>query len=374
MSERAEDFITTAQGRDNVTRARLALDADGRFLALDVSTVANLGAYLSSGGPGSSTNAPANAMGSGYVIPAIFMDVHGVFTNTVPIDAYRGAGKPEVNYMIERLIDEAARRCGFDAIDLRRRNLVIRISLPQGAWHGDRLRPVRRQYRRCGSSRQTTRISPCARRCGEAARHAARHRHHLLHGDRTRRTERRRGNPLRRRWPGDIAGRHTVQRHGSRDRLCADRRRPARVCRSRPSATCRRIRARCAPATAMAARVPCTWAALRCARRWTRCWQRGARSPRDCCRRRSNRSYSPRVALPCAARRIAPSICWRSHVPHAIRQICRTAWPQTWTPMSGTCSTSSPSPTAATSPKWRSIRTPAPSRSSATPRWTISAR
>jgi carbon-monoxide dehydrogenase large subunit len=124
MSERAEDFITTAQGRDNVTRARLALDADGRFLALDVATVANLGAYLSSGGPGSSTNAPANAMGSGYVIPAIFMDVHGVFTNTVPIDAYRGAGKPEVNYMIERLIDEAARRGGFDAIDLRRRNLV----------------------------------------------------------------------------------------------------------------------------------------------------------------------------------------------------------------------------------------------------------
>jgi carbon-monoxide dehydrogenase large subunit len=124
MSERAEDFITTAQGRDNVTRARLALDADGRFLALDVATVANLGAYLSSGGPGSSTNAPANAMGSGYVIPAIFMDVQGVFTNTVPIDAYRGAGKPEVNYMIERLIDEAAWRCGFDAIELRRRNLV----------------------------------------------------------------------------------------------------------------------------------------------------------------------------------------------------------------------------------------------------------
>jgi aerobic carbon-monoxide dehydrogenase large subunit len=124
MSERAEDFVTTAQGRDNVTRARLALDAEGKFLALDVTTVANLGAYLSSGGPGSSTNAPANAMGSGYVIPAIFMDVQGVFTNTVPIDAYRGAGKPEVNYMIERLIDEAARRCGFDAIELRRRNLV----------------------------------------------------------------------------------------------------------------------------------------------------------------------------------------------------------------------------------------------------------
>jgi carbon-monoxide dehydrogenase large subunit len=124
IGDRSEDFITTAQGRDNVTRARLALDADGRFLALDVATVANLGAYLSSGGPGSSTNAPANAMGSGYVIPAICMDVHGVFTNTVPIDAYRGAGKPEVNYMMERLIDEAVHRHGFDPIDLRRRNLV----------------------------------------------------------------------------------------------------------------------------------------------------------------------------------------------------------------------------------------------------------
>ncbi|HET8995413.1 MAG TPA: xanthine dehydrogenase family protein molybdopterin-binding subunit, partial [Acetobacteraceae bacterium] len=124
IGERAEDFVSTAQGRDNVTRARLALDADGRFLALDVATLANLGAYLSSGGPGSSTNAPANAIGSGYDIPAICMDVQGVFTNTVPIDAYRGAGKPEVNYMMERLIDAAAQRCGFDRIALRRRNLV----------------------------------------------------------------------------------------------------------------------------------------------------------------------------------------------------------------------------------------------------------
>lgn len=124
IAERSEDFVTTAQGRDNLTDARLALDAEGRFLALDVATVANLGAYLSSGGPGSSTNAPANAIGSGYVIPAIFMDVQGVFTNTVPIDAYRGAGKPEVNYLMERLIDAAARHCGIDANTLRRRNLV----------------------------------------------------------------------------------------------------------------------------------------------------------------------------------------------------------------------------------------------------------
>ena len=124
VEDRAEDFVSTAQGRDNVSRGRLALDAEGQFLALDVSTIAGLGAYMSGGGPGSSTNAPAAAMGGGYVIPAIFMDVRGAFTNTAPIDAYRGAGKPEANYLIERLIDKAARQCGFDPIDLRRRNLI----------------------------------------------------------------------------------------------------------------------------------------------------------------------------------------------------------------------------------------------------------
>jgi carbon-monoxide dehydrogenase large subunit len=124
VEDRAEDFVSTAQGRDNRTTARLGLDAEGRFLALDVSTIANLGAYMSGGGPGSSTNAPANAMGGGYVIPAIAMHVRAAFTNTVPIDAYRGAGKPEANYLLERLIDLAARRHGFDPADLRRRNMV----------------------------------------------------------------------------------------------------------------------------------------------------------------------------------------------------------------------------------------------------------
>jgi carbon-monoxide dehydrogenase large subunit len=124
VEDRAEDFVSTAQGRDNFSRARLALDADGGFLALDVSTVAGLGAYMSGGGPGSSTNAPAAAMGGGYVIPAIFMDVRAAFTNTAPIDAYRGAGKPEANYLIERLIDKAGRQCGFDPIELRRRNFI----------------------------------------------------------------------------------------------------------------------------------------------------------------------------------------------------------------------------------------------------------
>jgi carbon-monoxide dehydrogenase large subunit len=123
-SERAEDFVTTAQARANHTRGRLALDADGNFLALDVATIADIGAYMSAGGPGSSTRAPSTAMGGVYVIPAIFMDTRGVFTNTLPIDAYRGAGKPEANYVIERLIDVAARRLDVAPADLRRRNLM----------------------------------------------------------------------------------------------------------------------------------------------------------------------------------------------------------------------------------------------------------
>jgi len=124
VAERGEEFISSAQGRDNHTRARLALDRDGRFLALDVDTVANLGAYLSTNGPGSSTNSPASAMGGVYDIPAVFMAVRGVFTNTLPIDAYRGAGKPEANYLIERLVDRAARRLALDPVALRRRNLI----------------------------------------------------------------------------------------------------------------------------------------------------------------------------------------------------------------------------------------------------------
>jgi aerobic carbon-monoxide dehydrogenase large subunit len=123
-AERGEEFVSGTQGRDNHTTARLALDASGGFLALDVSTVANLGAYLSSNGPGSSTNSPATAMGGVYAIPAVYMEVRGAFTNTVPIDAYRGAGKPEANYLIERLIDIAARRIGSDPAALRRRNMI----------------------------------------------------------------------------------------------------------------------------------------------------------------------------------------------------------------------------------------------------------
>src|SRR5437660_4766039 len=132
IAERGEEFVSSAQGRDNQTRGRLALDRDGRFLAVNVDTVANLGAYLSTNGPGSSTNSPASAMGGVYAIPAVFMAVRGVFTNTVPIDAYRGAGKPEANYLIERLVDRAARRLVLDPVALRRRNLISHFPYRSG--------------------------------------------------------------------------------------------------------------------------------------------------------------------------------------------------------------------------------------------------
>ena len=119
VAERGEEFVSCAQGRDNHTRGAPGA-RPGRPVsrARRVDTVANLGAYLSTNGPGSSTNSPATAMGGVYAIPAVFMEVRGAFTNTVPIDAYRGAGKPEANYLIERLIDIAARRLGVDPVEL----------------------------------------------------------------------------------------------------------------------------------------------------------------------------------------------------------------------------------------------------------------
>ena len=196
VEDRAEDFVSTAQGRDNVSRGRLALGADGTFLALDVSTIAGLGAYMSGGGPGSSTNAPATAMGGGYVIPAIFMDVRAAFTNTAPIDAYRGAGKPEANYLIERLIDKAAIQCDFDPISASSPQPDRVVSVPQSVGGGRGLRPLRRQCRRRADFGRPCRVPPASQR-QRMPWPVARHRYRLLPGNRPRRTKRGRGNPFR---------------------------------------------------------------------------------------------------------------------------------------------------------------------------------
>jgi carbon-monoxide dehydrogenase large subunit len=124
LAERTDDFLAGVHGRDNRTRARLGLGHDGRFLALEVETIAACGSALSSLGPGPATTAPTPAIGGPYVIPVISFESTGVFTNTVPVDAYRGAGKPEANYVIERLADLAARRLGLEPAEIRRLNLV----------------------------------------------------------------------------------------------------------------------------------------------------------------------------------------------------------------------------------------------------------
>jgi carbon-monoxide dehydrogenase large subunit len=124
LADRAEDFVMGAQGRDIEATARMALDETGRILALDVAMVANLGAYLSGNGPGASVVAASTAQGGLYDIPAIAVDVRGALTNTTPVDAYRGAGKPEANYIVERAIEAAARALGRDPADLRRQNLI----------------------------------------------------------------------------------------------------------------------------------------------------------------------------------------------------------------------------------------------------------
>src|SRR6266404_3397338 len=128
--ERSDAFMTDTQGRDNVTRLELALDDELRFLALDVEILANMGAYLSNFAPEIPTVSGAVMHSGVYAIPAIHVGVKGVFTNTVPVDAYRGAGRPEAAHAIERLIDHAARRLGVAPQELRRRNFITPEAMP----------------------------------------------------------------------------------------------------------------------------------------------------------------------------------------------------------------------------------------------------
>ncbi len=123
-AERSESFISDAHGRDHISHAELAMDDDGMFLGLRVSTRANLGAYLSTFAPSVPTYLYATLLAGQYKTPAIYAEVKGMFTNTVPVDAYRGAGRPEASYLLERLVDRAAKVAGLDPIEIRRRNFI----------------------------------------------------------------------------------------------------------------------------------------------------------------------------------------------------------------------------------------------------------
>jgi carbon-monoxide dehydrogenase large subunit len=123
-SERSEAFISDRHGRDHITEAELALDDDGNFLAMRVNTLAALGGYLSGSGPAIPTFFYGPLIPGPYKTPNIYCDVKGVFTNTVPVDAYRGAGRPEATYVTERLVEAAAIQTGINSIELRRKNFI----------------------------------------------------------------------------------------------------------------------------------------------------------------------------------------------------------------------------------------------------------
>ena len=123
-SDRTEAFLTDAHGRDHVTEVEMALDADHKILGLKVDTIANLGAYMSLFSSATPTYLYATLLSGQYDIPAIHANVRAVYTNTVPVDAYRGAGRPEATFVIERTVETAARELGISPAELRRKNFI----------------------------------------------------------------------------------------------------------------------------------------------------------------------------------------------------------------------------------------------------------
>ena len=129
-AERSESFMTDAHGRDHVTHAELALDKEGKFLGLRVQTLANMGSYLSTFAPAVPTYLHATLLAGVYTTPLIYANIRAVFTNTVPVDAYRGAGRPEATYLLERIVSKAAREMGIDQVEIRRKNFIPSDAFP----------------------------------------------------------------------------------------------------------------------------------------------------------------------------------------------------------------------------------------------------
>ncbi|GMG83066.1 xanthine dehydrogenase family protein molybdopterin-binding subunit [Paralimibaculum aggregatum] len=129
-ASRSEAFLSDAQGRDHVTTIELALDAEHNFVALRCHTLANMGAYLSTFAPCIPTWLHGTLLAGNYRTPLIFTNVQAIFTNTVPVDAYRGAGRPEATFQLERVIDKAARELGLDPAELRRKNFIPPDAFP----------------------------------------------------------------------------------------------------------------------------------------------------------------------------------------------------------------------------------------------------
>jgi len=137
ISDRGEAFVSDTQGRDHFTVAEMAMDANGTFTGMRVTTTANMGGYLSNFAPFIPTAAGSGMLQGLYRTPAIYVNVKGVMTNTVPVDAYRGAGRPEAAYLVERLVSEAARVAGLSPDEIRRRNFVSSDEMPFSTSLGD---------------------------------------------------------------------------------------------------------------------------------------------------------------------------------------------------------------------------------------------
>jgi carbon-monoxide dehydrogenase large subunit len=129
-AERSESFMSDAHGRDHVSTAEMALDAEGHFLGLRILTLANMGAYLSTFAPCVPTYLYATLLAGVYKTPVIYCNVKAVFSNTVPVDAYRGAGRPEATFLLERLVDVIAHDTGIDRVELRRKNFIPADAFP----------------------------------------------------------------------------------------------------------------------------------------------------------------------------------------------------------------------------------------------------
>jgi carbon-monoxide dehydrogenase large subunit len=127
VADRSESFLADAHGRDHVTHAEMAFDIDGRILALRAKTIANLGAYMSTFSSSVPTYLYATLLSGQYAIPQIYCEVDAVYTNTVPVDAYRGAGRPEATFVVERLVEVGARELEIDPTDLRKRNFITKF-------------------------------------------------------------------------------------------------------------------------------------------------------------------------------------------------------------------------------------------------------
>jgi carbon-monoxide dehydrogenase large subunit len=130
VSDRAEAFLSDTHGRDQVMKVQLAFDDAQKIVGLQASKLSAMGAYVTGDGPEMATNQFSKVFGHTYHVPAVHVRVRGVATNTTPIAAYRGYGKPEAISVVERLIDRAARELGVDRIELRRRNLISEASMP----------------------------------------------------------------------------------------------------------------------------------------------------------------------------------------------------------------------------------------------------